>query len=90
MKTFLVCFDCGNGIFSSNMIMANTGNQEYEAVKDTAERRAERYGNTVAAIRELSDCEARTNTRKGMPCYMIDDEAEEKYDLSYIAARANA
>lgn len=37
MKTFLVCFDYGNGIYGSNMIMANTGNKELEAATETAE-----------------------------------------------------
>lgn len=72
------------------MIMANTGNKELEAATETAERKAARHGYRVCSVREISDREARQNTLRGMPCYMIDDEAEEKYDLSFIAARETA
>ena len=82
MKTFLVYYqfcDC----FSCNMIWANTGAHEQEAVQETAERHASKYGYTVSSIRELADHEVNSNLRRGMPYYSIDDEAEEKYDPSF-------
>ena len=83
MKTFLVCFNCGNGTFSSNMICANTGVHEFEAVKETADRRASQFGYRVWGIREIPDCEIISNIRRGMPYYSIDEEAEKKYDPSF-------
>ena len=79
MKNFKVGFQ-DDSIFSINMIWANTGREEYEAVKETAERRAKRYGYTVAFITEIPDHEVKSNLRKGMPYYPIDDEAERAHD----------
>ena len=83
MKTFLVGFDCGNGIFSCNMIWANTGANERQAVCETAERRASKYGNTVSFVHLLYDWEVEENLRRGMPYYSIDEEAEKKYNPSF-------
>ena len=85
MKTFLVGFDCGNGIFSCNMIWANTGANERQAVWETAERRASKFGCPVCFIRELSEGEVESNIQRGMPAYSIDEEAEAKYDPSFAA-----
>lgn len=84
MKIFEVGYFTGYS-FSVNMISANTGSHELEAVTETAERHAARYGYTVEYIREIDIEKAVENTRRGMPLYMIDDEAEKKYDPSFIA-----
>ncbi len=83
MKTFLVGFDCGNGIFSCNMIWANTGAHEQEAVQDTADRRASKFSCPVRFVKELPEWEVEENLRRGMPYYSIDEEAEKKYDPSF-------
>ena len=88
MKTFAVGFKVADGIYSTNMIWANTGRAEYLAVRETAERRAARYGYEIGYIRELTDCEVESNLRKGMPMYPIDQEAEEKYDPSFTECPA--
>lgn len=74
MKTFLVCFNCGNGIFSSNMIWSNTGVSDQESVQEAAERHASRFGYQVSSIRELSECEVNSNLRRGMPYYSAEKE----------------
>lgn len=81
MKIFKVGFksDC---IYSVNMIWANTGKEEEEAVKETAERRAARYGYEVAFITEITESEAQEGINKGMPYYSIDEQAEADHDPS--------
>ena len=83
MKLFEVGFKVSDGIFSVNMIWANTGNGERDAVTETAQRRAERYGYAVAYVKEINEAQAQENARKGMPMYSIDEDAERKYDLSF-------
>ena len=83
MKNFKVGFKVSEGIYSVNMIWANTGREEYEAVKETAERHAKRYGYEVTFINEIPDYEVESNLRKGMPYYPIDDEAERAHDPSF-------
>ena len=82
VKNFEVGFE-NDGIFSVNIIWANTGHEEEEAVKETAERRAARYGYKVAYIKELAAWEVEEKTRKGMPYYPIDSEVEHKHDPSF-------
>ena len=84
MKIFEVGYFTGYS-FSVNMISANTGAHEFEAVTETAARHAARYGYTVEYIREIDIEKAEENARRGMPLGMIDDEAEKKYDPSFIA-----
>lgn len=86
MKIFKVGFK-SDYIYSVNMIWANTGKEEYEAVKETAERRAERFGYEVAFITEISEDEAQTNINKGMPYYSIDEQAEKSHDASFNPER---
>ena len=82
MKDFIVGFE-DDGIYSVNMIWANTGIHEREAVEDTARRKAEKHGYKVAFIRELARCEVQENRLKGMPYYPIDEESERKFDPSF-------
>lgn len=81
MKIFKVGFK-SDYIYSVNMIWANTGKEEEEAVKETAERRAARYGYEVAFITEITESEAQSNINKGMPYYSIDEQAEAGHDPS--------
>lgn len=81
MKIFKVGFKSGS-IYSVNMIWANTGKEEREAVEETAARRAERYGYEVAFVEEITEREAQRNTEKGMPYYSIDEQAERDHDPS--------
>lgn len=82
--TFEVGYEVSEGIYSVNMIWANTGNCEQEAVTDTAERYAKRHGYRVAYVKEICDRTAEENLRRGMPYHMIDEEAERKYDKSLM------
>lgn len=82
MKIFKVGFKSDN-IYSVNMIWANTGKEEREAVEETAARRAERYGYEVAFVEEITEREAQSNTNKGMPYYSIDEQAERDHDPSF-------
>ena len=81
MKIFKVGFK-SDYTYSVNMIWANTGKEEEEAVKETAERRAARYGYEVAFITEITESEAQSNINKGMPFYSIDEQAEADHDPS--------
>ena len=81
MKIFKVGFK-SDYTYSINMIWANTGKEEEEAVKETAERRAARYGYEVAFITEITESEAQSNINKGMPFYSIDEQAEADHDPS--------
>lgn len=81
MKIFKVGFK-SDYTYSVNMIWANTGKEEEEAVKETAERRAARYGYEVAFITEITESEAQSNINKGMPYYSIDEQAEADHDPS--------
>lgn len=81
MKVFKVGFK-SEVCYSVNMIWANTGKEEREAVEETAARRAERYGYTVAFVEEINECEASSNLSKGMPYYGIDEQAERDHDPS--------
>lgn len=83
MRFFEVGFEVGDGIFSVNTIWANTGREEMEAARETAERRAALHGYAVAYIKEISEAEASAATRKGRPLYSIDDEAERAHDPSF-------
>jgi len=82
MKIFKVGFK-SSVCYSVNMIWANTGKEEREAVEETAARRAERYGYEVAFVTEISEAEAQSNIRKGMPYYSIDEQAERDHDPSF-------
>lgn len=82
MKIFKVGFKSGN-TYSINMIWANTGKEEREAVEETAARRADRYGYEVAFVEEITEREAQSNTNKGMPYYSIDEQAEREHDPSF-------
>ena len=81
MKIFKVGFK-SDYTYSVNMIWANTGKEEEEAVKETAERRAARYGYEVAFVTEITESEAQSNINKGMPFYSIDEQAEADHDPS--------
>ena len=83
MKYFEVGFQVSENIFSINTICANTGEHELEAVTETAQRRAEQHHYSIAYIKEISYTQADEAARRGRPCYMIDDEAEQKYDPSF-------
>ena len=61
MKTFAVGFKVSDGIYSINMIYANTGRAEHLAVRETAERKAARHGYEIAYIRELANWEVEEN-----------------------------
>lgn len=82
MKIFKVGFK-SSVCYSVNMIWANTGKEEREAVEETAARRAERYGYEVAFVEEISETEANSNLQKGMPYYSIDEQAELDHDPSF-------
>ncbi len=82
MKYFEVGFKVDK-FFSINTITANTGREELEAVRETAERHAAKYGYTVAYIKELTEREAEYEMRKGRPTYPIDEEAEHAHDPSF-------
>lgn len=82
MKIFKVGFR-SSVCYSVNMIWANTGKEEREAVEETAARRAERYGYEVAFVVEISETEANSNLQKGMPYYSIDEQAERDHDPSF-------
>lgn len=82
MKIFKVGFK-SEYTYSINMIWANTGKEEREAVEETAARRAERYGYEVAFVEEITEREAQHNTEKGMPYYSIDEQAERDHDPSF-------
>lgn len=81
MKIFKVGFKSGS-TYSVNMIWANTGKEEREAVEETAARRADRYGYEVAFVEEITEREAQTGIDRGMPYYSIDDQAEHDHDPS--------
>ena len=83
MKFFEVAFEVAEGVYSVNTISANTGSHELEAVTETAQRRATRYGYSIAYVKEINHLQADEASRRGRPCYMIDDEAEQKYDPSF-------
>ena len=82
MKIFKVGFE-SSVCYSVNMIWANTGKEEREAVEETAARHAERYGYEVAFVEEISEAEANSNLKKGMPYYSIDEQAEHDHDPSF-------
>ena len=88
MKIFEVGFKVSDGIYSVNMIYANTGRAEYLAVRETAERKAARHGYEIAYMRLLTEWEVESNLHKGMPMYSIDQQAEEKYDPSFTECPA--
>lgn len=83
MKIFKVGFK-SSVCYSVNMIWANTGKEEREAVEETAARKAERYGYEVAFVTEISEAEAESNIRRGMPYYSIDEQAERDHDPSFL------
>lgn len=82
MKIFKVGFK-SEYTYSINMIWANTGKEEREAVEETAASRAERYGYEVAFVEEITEREAQSNINKGMPYYGIDEQAERDHDPSF-------
>lgn len=82
MKIFKVGFKSGY-TFSVNMIWANIGKEEREAVEETAARHADRFGYEVAFVEEITESEAQTNINKGMPYYSIDEQAERDHDPSF-------
>lgn len=82
MKIFKVGFK-SEYTYSINMIWANTGKEEREAVEETAARRAERYSYEVAFVEEITEREAQSNIDKGMPYYSIDEQAERDHDPSF-------
>lgn len=82
MKIFKVGFK-SSVCYSVNMIWANTGKGEKEAVEETAARRAARYGYEVAFVNEITEAEAQSNINKGMPYYGIDEQAERDHDPSF-------
>lgn len=84
MKYFRVTYDVGDGIFSANIICANTGQEEREAVTETAQRYAEAHGYGLCGVTEITECEAQSNFAKGMPVGMIDEEAERAHDPSFM------
>lgn len=85
MKIFEVGFKSSTCSFNNsvNMIWANTGKEERQAVEETAARKAERYGYEVAFVTEISEAEAERNIRRGMPYYSIDEQAERDHDPSF-------
>lgn len=84
MKTYAVSFKISEDLWSTNMIWANTGDNEYAAVCDTAGRRARKFGYTAFIISdELSEAAIKENFAKGMPLYSIDSIAEQTYDPSF-------
>ena len=83
MKHFKVGFKVSESIYSVNIIWANTGREEEEAVTETAQRRAARHGYEVAFVKEVPEWEVADALRKGMPMYPIDDEAEQAHDPSF-------
>ena len=78
-----VGYEVAPGIFSVNLICANTGENEEAACRDTAQRHAARHGYQVAYIARRTDGEVNERLRKGMPFHMIDEEAERQYDPSF-------
>lgn len=70
-----------DGIYSVNIITADTGDNDLEAVRETAERHAGRYGYRVAYVNEKPEWYADEHKRKGMPVYPIDEEARRKYTM---------
>lgn len=70
-------------VCSVNLIWANTGAHELDAVKETALRHAERHGYEVLYVKEITEDEANEKRLRGMPYYSIDEEAEHKYDPSF-------
>lgn len=82
MKYFEVGYE-RDGIYSVNIITANTGANEIDAARETAQRRAAKRGYEVAYVSEISECRANEYCWKGMPLYSIDEEAERKYDPSF-------
>ena len=87
MKIFKVGFKSGS-VYSVNMIWANTGKEEREAVEETAARRAERYGYEVAFVEEITEREAQRGIDRGMPYYSIDEQAERDHDASFTEEAA--
>ena len=83
MKYFKVGYKVADGIYSINIIWANTGAEELEAATETAQRHADRHGYTVAFVEEIADWQVEENLRKGMPMYPVDDEAEQAHDPSF-------
>ena len=85
MKYFKVGFKVTDSIFSINIISANTGHEELEAVTETAQRHADRHNYEVTLIKEVPEWEVAEAMRKGMPVYPIDDEAERAHNPSFSA-----
>lgn len=83
MKFFEVGYKVADGVYSVNTVWANTGAEELEAVTETAQRRARRYGHEIAYIKPISKAEAEAANLKGRPMYSIDSEAEEAHDPSF-------
>ena len=88
MKTYRISYEVADGIWSANLIWANTGEREFEAVRDTARRYADRHGYTTFIMSdELSEAEVAAELRKGMPMGTFDGEAERAYDPSFAGER---
>ena len=85
MKYFEVGFDTRCGWCSINIITVNAGNEEREAVTETAERRAQRRGYTVLYVSEVTKEYAERLWRRRMPMYPIDEQAEQAHDPSFQA-----
>jgi len=83
MKYFKVGYKVSDSIYSVNVITANTGHEEEEAVTETAQRHAARHGYEVAFVNEVPEWEVAEALRRGMPMYPIDDEAEQAHDPSF-------
>lgn len=83
MKFYEVGYKVAEGVYSVNIIWANTGREELEAVTETAERHAARHGYTVAYVKEIDKRQTEERVAKGMPMMMIDDEAERAHDPSF-------
>lgn len=81
--TYEVGYEVAPGIFSVNMIWANTDGYEEEAIRDTAQRHAARHGYRIAYMARRNGPEIEERLLKGMPFHMIDDEAEKQYDRSF-------
>lgn len=83
MKYFEVGY-WNDPVCSVNLIWANTGEHEREAVQETAQRRAEHFGYEVLYVKEITEEEVNEKRLRGMPYYTIDEEAEHKYDPSFV------
>lgn len=85
MTHALVTYETKSGTYTSSMIWSNTGLEELESIRDTAERKAARYGYTLIYVDEITEREVERNIRRGMSYSMIDDQAEIDHDPSIIA-----